>query len=91
MVVSAPGCHAAEGEPSSTVSAWRVAGPPGGGDGALQADRGLPCHAGMPRVWAYGHARLACTMAAFKVLVQWHGCQPHAAGFVPLSQAEFSL
>jgi hypothetical protein len=51
MVVSAPGCHAAEGEPSSTVSAWRVAGPPGGGDGALQADRGLPCHAGhAPRV-----------------------------------------
>jgi hypothetical protein len=55
--------------------------------------RTVVCHVtrGMPRVWAYGHARLACTMAAFKVLVQWHGCQPHAAGFVPLSQAEFSL
>jgi hypothetical protein len=25
------------------------------------------------------------------VLVQWHGFQPHASGFVPLSMAEFSL
>jgi hypothetical protein len=30
-------------------------------------------------------------MAAFNVLVQWHGFQPHASGFVPLSMAEFSL
>ena len=27
----------------------------------------------------------------FNVLVQWHGFQPTAAGFVPLSIAEFSL
>jgi len=27
----------------------------------------------------------------FNVLVQWHGFQPHASGFVPLSIAEFSL
>jgi len=30
-------------------------------------------------------------MAVFNVLVQWHGLQPHASGFVPLSIAEFSL
>jgi hypothetical protein len=45
----------------------------------------------MHRVWAYCHARLAFTMAAFNVLVQWHGLQPNAYGFVPLSIAEFSL
>jgi hypothetical protein len=31
------------------------------------------------------------SMAAFNVLVQWHGFQPTASGFVPLSMAEFSL
>ena len=45
----------------------------------------------MHRVWTYFHARLAFTMAAFNVLVQWHGFQPNASGFVPLSMAEFSL
>src|SRR6266581_1460164 len=45
----------------------------------------------MHRVWTYFHARLAFTMAAFNVLVRWHGFQPHASGFVPLSMAEFSL
>jgi hypothetical protein len=30
-------------------------------------------------------------MAAFNVLVQWHGLLPNALGFVPLSMAEFSL
>jgi len=45
----------------------------------------------MHRGWEYFHARLAFTMAAFNVLVQWHGLQPNASGFVPLSMAEFSL
>jgi hypothetical protein len=45
----------------------------------------------MHRVWEYFHARLAFTMAAFNVLVQWHGLQPNMYGFVPLSIAEFSL
>ena len=45
----------------------------------------------MHRGWAYFQARLAFTMAAFNVLVQWHGFQPNASGFVPLSMAEFSL
>ena len=49
------------------------------------------CKRVMHRVWAYFHARLACTMAACNVLVQWHGFQPYASGFVPLSMAEFSL
>ena len=41
--------------------------------------------------WTYFHARLAFTMAAFHVLVQWCGLRPNASGFVPLSIAEFSL
>ena len=45
----------------------------------------------MHRGWAYVQARLAFTMAAFTVLVQWHGLQPDASGFVPLSIAELSL
>ena len=43
------------------------------------------------RVWDYFEARLAWTMAAFNVLVQWHGLQPDDDGFVHLSIAEFSL
>src|SRR5438093_8447265 len=45
----------------------------------------------MHRGWAYFHARLAFTIAAFNVLVQWHGFLPNVSGFVPLSIAEFSL
>jgi hypothetical protein len=45
----------------------------------------------MHRVWASFHARLAFTMAAFNVLVQWLGFHPNASGFVSLSIAEFSL
>ena len=45
----------------------------------------------MHRVWTSFHTRLAFTMAAFNVLVRWHGFQPNAAGFVPLSIAEFGL
>ena len=53
----------------------------------------LVCHLKkvMHRGWAYFQARLAFTMAAVHVLVQWHGFQPYASGFVPLSMAEFSL
>jgi len=53
----------------------------------------LVCHFKkvMHRVWDYFQARLAFTMAAFNVLVQWHGLLPNASGFVPLSMAEFSL
>jgi hypothetical protein len=53
----------------------------------------LVCHCTkvMHRVWEYFHARLAFTMAAFNLLVQWHGFQSTASGFGPLSMAEFSL
>ena len=34
------------------------------------------------RVWAYFHARLAFTMAAFNVLVQWQGFQPSALSLI---------
>ena len=53
----------------------------------------LVCHfkKGMHRGWAYFQARLAFTMAACNVLVQWQGFQPNASGFVPLSIAGFSL
>lgn len=43
------------------------------------------------RVWEYFKARLAFTMAAFNLLVQWHGLQPDPDGFIHLSIAEFSL
>ena len=53
----------------------------------------LVCHFKkvMHRVWAYFYARLACTMAAYTVLVQWHGFQPTVSGFVPFSIAKLSL
>jgi hypothetical protein len=53
----------------------------------------LVCHMKkvMHRGWAYFQARLAFTMAAFNVLVRWHGLLPNASGVVPLSIADFSL
>jgi len=45
----------------------------------------------MHRGWAYFQAPLAFTMAAFNVLLKWHGFQPNASCFVPLSMAEHSL
>jgi hypothetical protein len=42
-------------------------------------------------VAAYFQARLACTVAAFNLLVQWHGLTPDENVLVPLSIAEFSL
>jgi hypothetical protein len=53
----------------------------------------LVCHLKkvMHRGWAYFQARVAFTMAAFNVLVQWRGFWPNASGFVPLSVAKFSL
>ena len=43
------------------------------------------------RVWDYFKARLAFSMAAFNLLVQWDGRQPDERGFVHLSIAQFSL
>jgi hypothetical protein len=93
MVLSDTGFHAAEGDPTNLKLCQR-----GEWEDRLLVETVLSmltlvCHFKkvMHRVWAYFHARLAFTMAAFNVLVQWHGCQPHASGFVPLSIAEFSL
>jgi hypothetical protein len=43
------------------------------------------------RVWAYGSARLACTMAACHVVVQWQDFEPSTSGFVPRSMAALRL
>lgn len=43
------------------------------------------------RIWEYFKARLAFTMAAYNLLVQWHGLEPDENGFIHLSIAEFSL
>jgi len=45
----------------------------------------------MHRFWQTFSARLAFTMAAYNLLVQWHGFHPGSDGFVHLSIAEFSL
>jgi len=93
IVLSDTAFHAAEGDPSNLKLCQR---------GEWQ-DRilietvlsmlTLVCHFKkvMHRAWGYFQARLAFTMAAFNVLVQWHVLRPNASGFVPLSIAEFSL
>jgi hypothetical protein len=93
IVLSDTAFHAAEGDPANLKLCQR---------GELE-DRilvetvlsmlTLVCHFKkvMHRVWEYFQARLAFTMAAFNLLVQWHGLQPIVSGFVPLSTAEFSL
>ena len=43
------------------------------------------------RVWKYFRARLAFTVAAFNLLVQWNGLKPDDDGMIHLSIAEFSL
>jgi hypothetical protein len=93
IVLSDTACHAAEGDPSNLTLC-----PRGEWEDRILVETilsmlTLGCHFKkvMHRVWEYFHARLAFTMAAFNVLVQWHGLQPNAAGFVPLLTTEFSL
>src|SRR6516164_10607505 len=93
IVLSDTGFHAAEGDPSNLKLCQR-----GEWEDRMLVETVLSmltlvCHLKkvMDRGWAYFQARLAFTMAAFNVLVQWHGFQPTASGFVPLSIAEFSL
>ena len=87
------GFHAAEGDPTNLKLCQR-----GEWEDRMLVETVLSmltlvCHFKkvMHRVWTYFHARLAFTMAAFNVLVQWHGFEPNASGFVPLSIAAFSL
>jgi hypothetical protein len=93
IVLSDTACHAAEGDPSTLKLCQR-----GEWQDRMLVETVLSmltvvCHCKRVthRVWAYFQARLAFTMAAFNVLVQWHGFQPYASGFVPLSMAELGL
>jgi hypothetical protein len=93
MVLSDTAFHAAKGAPSNLKLC-----PRGAWQDRLRVETVLSmltivCHGKkvMHRVWASCHARLAFTMAAFNMLVQWHGLAPNASGFVPLSIAEFRL
>lgn len=43
------------------------------------------------RAWAYLQARLAFTLAAYNLLVQWDGLHPDDTGLIHLSIAHFSL
>ena len=93
IVLSDTGFHATEGDPSNLTLCQR-----GEWEDRMRVETVLSlltlvCHFKkvLHRVWTYCQARLAFTMAAFNVLVQWHGFQPYASGFVPLSIAELSL
>ena len=93
IVLSDTGFHAAEGDPANLKLC-----PRGEWQDRMLVETVLSmltlvCHLKkvMHRGWVYFQARLAFTMAAFNVLVQWHGFQPNASGFVPLSIAESSL
>jgi hypothetical protein len=93
IVLSDTALHAAEGDPTNLKLCQR-----GEWEDRILVETVLSmltlvCHCKkvMHRVWAYFQARLAFTIAALNMLVQWHGLQPNASGFVPLSIAEFSL
>ena len=93
IVLSDTAFHAAEGDPSNLKLC-----PRGEWEDRMLVETVLSmltlvCHFKkvMHRGWAYFQARLAFTMAAFNVLVQWQGLRPYASGFVPLSIADFSL
>jgi len=93
IVLSDTGFHAAAGDPSNLKLCQRGEWQDRMLVETVLAMLTLVCHVKqvMHRGWASFQARLAFTMAAFHVLVQWHGFQPTASGFVPLSIAEFSL
>ena len=93
IILSDIGFHAAEGDPANLKLCQRGEWQDRMLVETVLSMLTLVCHfkRAMHRVWAYFQARLAFTMAAFNVLVQWHGFQPNASGFVPLSMAEFSL
>src|SRR5712691_9065873 len=93
IILSDTGFHAAEGDPSNLKLCQRGEWQDRMLVETVLSMLTLVCHFKkvMHRGWAYFQARLAFTMAAFNVLVQWHGFQPNASGFVPLSIAELSL
>ncbi len=93
IVLSDTAFHAAEGDPANLKLCQRGEWQDRMLVETVLSMLTLVCHCKkvMHRVWAYFHARLAFTMAAFNMLVQWHGLLPNASGFVPLSMAEFGL
>src|SRR5262249_54235337 len=93
IVLSETACHAAEGAPANLQLCQRGAWEERMLVETVLSMLTLVCHFKkvMHRVGAYFQARLAFTMALFNVLVQWHGFQSYASGFVPLSIAEFCL
>jgi hypothetical protein len=93
IILSDTAFHAAEGAPTNLKLCQRGAWEDRMLVETVLSMLTLVCHVKrvLHRVWASFQARLAFTMAAFKVLVQWHGFRPNASGFVPLSIAEFSL
>jgi hypothetical protein len=93
ILLSDTGFHAAEGDPSNLKLCQRGEWQERMLVETVLSMLTLVCHMKkvMHRGWPYFQARLAFTMAAFNVLVRWHGLLPNASGFVPLSIAEFSL
>jgi hypothetical protein len=93
IVLSDTGFHAAEGDPANLKLCQRGEWQDRMLVETVLSMLTLVCHFKkvMHRVWAYFHARLAFTMAAFNVLVQWDGLLPNVQGFVPPSIADFSL
>jgi len=93
IVLSELACHATAGEPSHLTRCQRGEWQDRLLVETVLAMRTLVRHFKkvMHRVRASFLARLAFTMAAFHVLVQWQGFRPKASGFVPLSMAELSL
>jgi hypothetical protein len=91
-VCSVATCHAAEGDHANLKLCQRGEWQDPTLVEAVLSMLTMVCHGKrvMHRMWASFHARLAFTLAAFNVLVQWHGFQPYASGFVPVSMAEFS-
>ena len=93
VILSDTGFHAAEGDPTNLKLCQRGEWQDRMLVETVLSMLTLVCHwtQVMHRGWVYVQARLAFTMAAFNVLVQWHGLRPYASGFVPLSIADFSL
>jgi len=93
IVLSDTAFHAAEGDPTHLTRWQRGEWPDRLLVETVRSMLTFVCHFKrvMHRVWAYFQARLACPMAAFHVVVQWHGFQPYTSGFVPLSIAAFGL
>ena len=93
IVLSDTGFHAAEGNPSNLKLCQR-----GEWEDRLLVETVLSmltlvCHLKkvLHRTWAAFQVRLAFTLAAFNLLVHWHGLKPDSTGLIRLSLAEFSL